>query len=60
MKRIRTFTLCDLNNPQTPGCPRVRITKKFVVITDDFGGSVKIPAKNWKILVGKIKNKEII
>ena len=57
MNKVKVFTLCDPS--QQTGCPKVKITKKLVVITDDYGGSVKLLKNSWKVLVSEIKNNKI-
>jgi len=52
----KTVVLC----PGEEGCcPQLTFGKDGVVITDDFGGKVKLTTEQFDLLKGKIISKEL-
>lgn len=55
MKTVIKLRLCHTANC----CPTLKTTKNYVVIQDDFGGRVKIPKKQFAILVEMAQRGEL-
>ena len=50
----KAFTICPQMCHGKKCCPKVRIGKKFVTITDDFGGKIKLTLQQYNTLINDI------